>query len=170
MSHFSDGYIFQHSIYEVVSFRTQNKVLSGCDWKEDWGGWMNLSRITTSCTKEWKIYQPLFIFTAYPTPRGGRKKLSLSDTCFFKSIIFWIAMFNGNWEWDVWMYSDGLAWAGCQTLTQLCSPSPPKNTGEKGGWKSSWVEIKTGTFSANCHHGQNRLDLKNEFNFLLRCS
>lgn len=38
MSHFSDGYIFQSSIYEVFSFRTQNKFLSVRDWKEDWGG------------------------------------------------------------------------------------------------------------------------------------
>lgn len=35
MSHFSDGHIFQHSVYEVVSFRTQNKFLSVHDWKED---------------------------------------------------------------------------------------------------------------------------------------
>lgn len=38
MSHLSDGCIFQCSIYEVVSFRTQNKFLPVCDWQEDWGG------------------------------------------------------------------------------------------------------------------------------------
>lgn len=63
------------------------------------------------------------------------------------------------------MYSDGLTPAGCQTLTQLCSPSPfSRVQGKKGGWKISWVQRKTGTFLASCHHGQNRLDLKNEFN------
>lgn len=35
MSHFSHGYICQHGVYEVVSFRIQNKFLSVHDWKED---------------------------------------------------------------------------------------------------------------------------------------
>lgn len=42
--------------------------------------------------------------------------------------------------------------------------------GEKGAWKSSWAEIKTGTFCANCHHGRNRFDLKHKLNFLLKWS
>lgn len=66
------------------------------------------------------------------------------------------------------MDSNGMASAGCQTLTQLCSYSRVQR--DKGGWKSSWAEMKTRTFCANCHHGQNRFDLKNEFNFLLKCS
>jgi len=52
----------------------------------------------------------------------------------------------------------GVTWASSQTPTQLLTHSPcSTGQGQKAGWKTSWVEIKTGrSLTSHCHR-QNRL-------------
>lgn len=48
----------------------------------------------------------------------------------------------------------------CQTSPQpFFHPALLKRTGEKIGYKKSWVKIKTGRSLNNYHQGQSRLDL-----------
>lgn len=112
-----------------------------------------------------KFISPYSFFAVYPQiTKRRKKKVSLCGTCFLKSIIFWVAVFNSAWGKGVWMCRDGLA-----------RPSPSCALKSAGGERSmekllGWDkdrDILCQLPSFNC---QNRFDLKHELNFLLKWS